>query len=919
MAQEHLIDFDSIGEGERVDQISSVQGYSGIKVYGAHDSCPARNTAIIYNSACPGGCSGGDDDLGTPNNSFGGPGIGQGGESGSAYENAEALGNLLIIHQSCNDLDNLPVQNPQDYGGGAVLTFSFPTPVSIAGVTVIDVDHNELLEIEYFDAAGTSLGSQTAPATGDNGVVELAAALPSGDTPSGITEMVVTRSGSGALDNILFTPEVADLSLTADVNNPAPDLDEEVSFSFVLKNDGPDDATNVSVEYFVPVGLSFVPQGPVVPSAEGSTVTWDVGDLAVGDSLFYTFPAVVDVDTTMEVIGEVATSDQWDPDSTPGNNVKGEDDQDSAVVTPGESSGGGDGGIESEGNMATLLARRLFHRRIDAQEARALHRAPETILFASAENNVMGKISQGSNDLRESIPAEGPLGTLAYEVTPADLIDFTNATSVLSVDYLQVNGRRLGAIFTTLSPSDELYDHSKTSCDRLGGGQLRDVRIVDVAGKPFVMSTLVQPDNSVDYSISFVAYRSGNTYTIDSRFTPEEYNIPNQADEILNLQVWGVAPSFTESLAEDLINGLAEKGNIEFENNAEAAPSVFVVDGRYQQGTVSLRFVNRVGPTDITIRGSIARTEEDAAANVRTPFEETVTLTPSTDDSQYSTVEIPMGAMFDIILFVEHEPSKSYDQLYHADGAWSFSSGNASQVEDFKVGEHVQLFANNTYAVERTGSLKGQVTDWASLFKYLRPNGQAVDLSDYRHISFMASGEGQVRMVIEKAGIEDWDQYGYTFTLSAEKDYYRIPFKDLKKETTHAGPMTAEDVTLIAFYAVGDGRQSASFSMNFEQVAFGGAKTEGEPELPLGFALDQNFPNPFNPSTQFSFSLDEPMHVKVSVVDMLGRQVQVLMEGLQPEGQTTVTFEASNLPSGLYLYRLETPRGNTARIMSLLK
>ena len=918
-AQQHRIDFESLTEGQQVNQVSSDQGYAGIEVNGAHDSCPLLNAAIVYDSNCSGGCTGDDYDLGTPNNTFGGPGIGEGGESGSAYENAHALGNLLIIHHSCNDMASPPVEDPRDYGGGAVLTFTFPTPVTISSMTLIDVDSYENLTIEYLDASGASLGSQVAPATGDNGVVQLAAALTSGDTPSGVTSMVLTREGSGAIDNITFIPEVADLSITADVNNPAPDIDEEVSFSLLLKNDGPDNATNVAVEYFIPEGLSFVPLGPVVTSDAGSTVTWTVGDLAVGDSLFYTFQAIVDVDTTMEMIAQVSASDQWDPDSTPGNDVPSEDDQDHAVVTPGESSGGGDGGIESEGNMATALARRLFHRRIDAQEARALHQAPETILFAATTNTIAGKSSQGSNDLITSIPEEGPLGTLAYEVTPEDLLDITNATSVVSVDYLQLTGRRLGAIFSTLSPSGELYDHSKTSCDRLGGGQLRDVRLVHVAGHPFVMSTLIHPDNSVDYSISFVAYRSGNTYTIDSHFTPDEYDIPAQTDEVLNLQVWGVAPSFTESLTADLLTGLAEKGNLVFENDAEAAPSVFVVDGSYQQGTVSLRFVNRVGSTDVTVRGSIARTEADAASNIRTPFEETVTLTPSIDGSPYSTIDIPMGALFDIILFVDHEPSKSFDQLYHADGAWSFSSGNASQVNDFRVGEHVQVFANNTYAVERSGSLKGQVTDWASLFKYLRPNGQAVDLSVYSHISFMAWGEGQVRMVIEKAGIEDWDQYGYTFTLTPEKNYYRIPFKDLKKETTHAGPMTAEDVTLVAFYAIGDGLQSSSFSMNFEQMAFGGAKSEDDPELPLGYALDQNFPNPFNPTTQFSFSLDEPMHVKVSIVDMLGREVQVLMDGLQPEGETTVTFEAANLPSGLYLYRLETPRGNTARIMSLLK
>ena len=687
----------------------------------------------------------------------------------------------------------------------------------------------------------------------------------------------------------------------------------------MLKNDGINDAANVNVQFHIPYGLKYNGSSSDAPTGDGVVFTWEVGDLAVGDSMYYSFPAVAYEDTTMEVMGEVTTSNQPDPDSTPGNGIASEDDQDSAVVTPGESSSGGDGGIESDGNMATLLAKRLFHRRIDAQEARALQKAPEAILFSAHSGNSISKISQGAGDLRAAIPGEGPLGTIAYEVTPDDLVDFTNATSVLSVDYNQINGRRLGAIFSAMSPSGFLYDHSKTSCDRLGGGHLRDVRVIEVAGQPFIMSTLVHADNSVDYSISFVAYRTGSTYTIDSRFAPEEYNIPASAEEVLNIQVWGVAPTFTQTVTQELLDGLAEQGTLEFANNGATAPDVFVVDGKYEQGTVSLRLLNKAGASEVTIRGSVARTEADAEAEIRTPFEETILLTPVQDDQPYSTVELDLGALFDVTISVEHEPSKSIDQLYHADGAWSYSYGESSTISEFSVLEQKNYFTADKYAVERSGVLEGEVTDWVSLFKYLRPNGQAVDLSEFSYMSFMASGEGTVRLILEKASITDWDQYGYTITLSPEKTYFKIPFEDFTKETTHADPLTAEDVTLIAFYAVGDGVQPAPFSLNIEQLNFGGAEIDGVDELPLGYALDQNFPNPFNPTTQFTFTLDEPMNVKVAVYDMLGREISVLLEGLQPAGSSTVTFDAGNLPSGSYLYRLETPRGQTVRFMSLLK
>ena len=915
-AQQHVVDFEGIAAGTLMDELTSTDGYAGIQLYAAHQSCPARNTAIIYNSSCPGGCTGGDDDLGTPNETFGGPGIGAGGASGMAYMNANALGNLLIVHQYCNDLDTLPVADPRDYGGSAEVTITFPTPVTFDGLTLIDIETTESLVLEYFDTSGASLGTQSAPVTGDNGVVYLEAETASYSTLSGVGQIVITKQGSGALDNLTFTPEIADLSLTAEVDNPAPETGNTVSFTLRIRNDGPDDASNVTVDYALPPGLTYAGDAP--PSTSSSIRRWSAGDLAIGDSMVHTFDAVATMDTTMEVVAEVTTSSLPDPDSTPANNIPEEDDQDYAAVTPGQSSGGGDAGIESEGSMALLLARRLFHRRVDAQAARALQKAPEAVLFART-GEALAKSGTAANDLLQAIPEEGPLETRAYEVTPQDIVNFTNATSVLSVDYLQVTGRRLGAIFSAVSPSGFLYDHSKTSCDRLGGGRLEDVRTMEVNGYPFVLSKLIHPDGSADYSISFVAYRTGGNYTIDSRFAPEEYEIPADAEEITNMQIWGVAPTIAQELTQDFLDGLSEQRRIVYANTDAAAPKIFVVDGTYRQGKVTLRFVNRAGLTDIKVLGSLARTEADATSNTRSPFEQIVRLTPSTMEEPYQTTTIDVGPVFDVTLFVEHDASQSFDQVYYADGAWSYAVGPQASVDKFLVREQEQAFADYTYAVERAGSLSGDVTDWASLFKYLRPNGQAVNLSNYSHLSFMASGEGDVRLILEKKSIDTWDQYGYTFTLTPQETYYRIPFEELRQQAIDAAPFDPSDVTLIAFYALGDGIQSSEYDMKFEQLVFGGSTLDEAPDLPLGFALEQNFPNPFNPTTQITFSLEQPTRVRLAVYDMLGREVSTLIDGLQPEGQSTVTFEGANFPSGMYLYRLETPKGSTARIMSLLK
>jgi subtilisin-like proprotein convertase family protein/uncharacterized protein YodC (DUF2158 family) len=74
--------------------------------------------------------------------------------------------------------------------------------------------------------------------------------------------------------------------------------------------------------------------------------------------------------------------------------------------------------------------------------------------------------------------------------------------------------------------------------------------------------------------------------------------------------------------------------------------------------------------------------------------------------------------------------------------------------------------------------------------------------------------------------------------------------------------------------------------------------------LPEMFALDQNFPNPFNPGTTIRYELPHAAHVTLSVFDMLGRKVSVLVNDAKEAGHHEIQFDASRLSSGVYLYRI---------------
>ncbi len=81
----------------------------------------------------------------------------------------------------------------------------------------------------------------------------------------------------------------------------------------------------------------------------------------------------------------------------------------------------------------------------------------------------------------------------------------------------------------------------------------------------------------------------------------------------------------------------------------------------------------------------------------------------------------------------------------------------------------------------------------------------------------------------------------------------------------------------------------------------------------------KNYPNPFNPETNISYSLGRATNVKITVYDRLGREITVLFDGAQSEGEHTVSFNASSLPSGIYFYRLKTSEKTEVRKMVLAK
>jgi hypothetical protein len=104
------------------------------------------------------------------------------------------------------------------------------------------------------------------------------------------------------------------------------------------------------------------------------------------------------------------------------------------------------------------------------------------------------------------------------------------------------------------------------------------------------------------------------------------------------------------------------------------------------------------------------------------------------------------------------------------------------------------------------------------------------------------------------------------------------------------------------------------FTVVFEPVI-----TSNEAGRAINLALHQNFPNPFNPSTTIAFELPATGNVSLKVFNMAGQEIAALVNGVKTAGLHSVSFDASNLASGVYLYRLQVGGSVITKKMVLLK
>jgi hypothetical protein len=166
------------------------------------------------------------------------------------------------------------------------------------------------------------------------------------------------------------------------------------------------------------------------------------------------------------------------------------------------------------------------------------------------------------------------------------------------------------------------------------------------------------------------------------------------------------------------------------------------------------------------------------------------------------------------------------------------------------------------------------------------------------------------------------DVMGYTRSMSdAGNGYFELPVRTGSTYFVGINEDSAWGTPLPEGYVISGGNwqsSQAEDTVRFNLVPVS-AVIYGQNIVPQDVYLKQNYPNPFNPSTQIEYGLAEAGQIKLTVYNLLGQLMAVLVDARQNAGVHRITWQPVQLAAGVYLYRLETDEGQFTRKLILLK
>ena len=541
-----------------------------------------------------------------------------------------------------------------------------------------------------------------------------------------------------------------------------------------------------------------------------------------------------------------------------------------------------DGGLESNGNLATLIAKRNF-KRTKTGEVYNTKRLQNK--FEKSSN--MQLRSSNALVLANLIPDTGMYGVeQAYESSPEDLLGITNAVNIFSADFYKED-LRLAAVLAT-ETEGSIYDHSKVICDRLNSSVLEDIRTVMVKGHQMISSKILRQTGETEFTLSFSVKKEMNNYELFSFWNIDQY----PEGDYYNFQIWGHSFSQVFFIANYVLDQLNLDKPVVSQMVNDVLPPVFVSSGYYSNGQIHLNLINKTAASSLNFNASIAPTE----VNEREDVSQTVAL----NGDWHQSITLQTGSLFDIGFSLSTSQSAQIDALYLADGPWGIDYlEDYASIDSFTITNHLNETQLDEHFVERQPTITGNVTGNVNLFRHILPGDQTLNILPYQALEFEIQNNLPIEIVVMPKHMSDWNnRLRYTIPANANLKTYNIAFTDFKNANNQTENI--EDIKTVVFSVIGDYSSSKAFNLSVNHLKFTSKQEAISNNLTEDLDVVKVYPNPVKDKTNLIFNLNTSQVVNINVYDQLGKRV-FRKELVGQQGLNTINLNLNNLNTGLYI------------------
>ncbi|MBY8962998.1 choice-of-anchor A family protein [Flavobacterium sp. D11R37] len=563
---------------------------------------------------------------------------------------------------------------------------------------------------------------------------------------------------------------------------------------------------------------------------------------------------------------------------------------------------GNDGGLESE-SLGDAVSKRYVQRKMKSVPT-ALTKT-DAMLFnkGSIQHSYSARSAQGQTML-DMFPSQLAPGNVAHVTSPTDILDYTVAQEVLSVDFM-LSGKTK-AVVLGVRTEDKVYNHTKASCDRLRGAEIMDVKTVTIDGYNFLMQAIKQRNGVTEYAISFAAGKNNNDnfYALQTNWFVKEYTAYN---DVYNFQVWSVNPENTVKLVKDIINNLNSYLPVH-QTEVQKMPETYAAKVSREGVNLMLKLKSTKENQSIEVAMDEVYSETNGFALRYNPF--------NSQKEQTVQLEVKDGYEYDGLIKVN---GAIQDAFYHADGNWGLDYDAAyTTINSYLVyNDFERVYNEEELAIHRNVQLKAHSEyDYLTLYKSLLPGNLPADYTEYGYLSFKAKGSGLLELGLVKASVEEWKhQYRAIINVGEEEQTYYVPF-DFFTSTKTNQKITADDLSMLTFTFLPVKAGTTDLDLTIEDVKFTKSAPQGYEEL---LNTMQNefmvYPNPSRGTVNCLLYSDIADSATVTLHDITGKVIYTAPVNLE-EGRNELQFNF-DVPTGLMFFNITGTKTNygTSKIM----